>query len=136
LLQSLDIDLFLSLSIYYKDNLERTLYNYYNYIVNKLRFIKILVFAYFKTISKSNILSAWKIVNLFSYYSKIILSLVSNNLKSNTSFKNCVIIINFRDKTITFQILLKKTIDINKCVQLLEHVFNCEAIIKFVVYAS
>jgi len=32
--------------------------------------------------------------------------------------------------------LLKKTININKCVQLLEYVFNCKATIKFAIYAS
>ena len=57
LLQLLNTNLFLLLSIYYKDNLEKVFYNYYNYTVNKLRFIKIFISIYYKTVSKNNILS-------------------------------------------------------------------------------
>jgi len=56
-LQSLDVDIFNSIIIYYKDELETMLFDKFDFIIDKLKFIYIFCKARSKTISKNNVLS-------------------------------------------------------------------------------
>jgi len=58
LLQSLDVDIFLSMTTYYKGELEIAMQKKYNYTINKIKFIQIFYKAHTKTITSSNIFSA------------------------------------------------------------------------------
>lgn len=58
LLQSLNVNIFDSIAIYYKSELEIILYNKFDFIIDKLKFIQIFCKMRSKTMFKNNILSS------------------------------------------------------------------------------
>ena len=88
--------------------------------------------------SKSNILSFWKVVELFSYYLKVILQKINyRNKRLLTSKKDSITIIIFNKVFVTITILSNKTKLINNCVSCYKkNLINCEVMLTCITIVA
>ena len=106
------------------------LFDKFDFIIDKLKFIHIFCKARSKTIFESNVLSFQKAVELFSYCLEAILQKINRrNKRLSTSKKDFVTIIVFNKVFVTIIILSNKTKIINNCVaRYKKNSINCEVI--------
>jgi len=136
LLQPLDVELFSPLSIYYKGGLEAFLHDRHEFTVDKLRFIEIFASAHLKTMSKSNIQSAWTKTDLFPHCPDVILTKVSKDTRPETPVEGSVTIIDFKGLSMTMYMSSEKTTIVNECVERLNDSTDRETVMKLAVQAS
>jgi hypothetical protein len=136
LLQSLDVELFSPLSIYYKGDLEAFLHDRHGFTVNKLRFIEIFALTHLKTMSKSNIQSAWTKANLFPHCPDVVLTKVPKNTRPKTPVEGSVTIIDFKGLSVTMYMSSEKATIVNECVERLNDSTDRETVMKLAVQVS
>ncbi len=136
LLQPLDVGLFSPLSIYYKGGLEAFLHGRHGFTVDKLRFIEIFASAHLKTMSKSNIQSAWTKAGLFPHCPDVVLTKVPKDTRPETPVEGSVTITDFKGLSVTMYMSPEKATIVNECVERLNDSTDREAAMKLAVQAS